>query len=234
MNSLQTRYLPKHIFIIVILFATFQSIAAQQLNVEYYQLTKTYYSDGSSKVENGKTGQFITRTKQICYDSDKDGYSVRNGTLRLINKVDTDSKYLGSCYYGDECTYTFYDAKGILNIADSKGRVYVYKKTNAPQGKNTSSLIVRHNESGGGMYTGNESVSSSSSPSRSSSGTNSGRTSRPKRCSKCSGRGICTVCLGKGTYQPNPAKSNIVRCSTCGGGGRCSLCGGSGTYGTYR
>ncbi|MCD8387562.1 MAG: hypothetical protein LUD17_11840, partial [Bacteroidales bacterium] len=45
-----------------------------------------------------------------------------------------------ACYYGNECSFTFYDSKGVLNIRTPEGTVYVYKKATPPQGQTTCSL----------------------------------------------------------------------------------------------
>lgn len=204
-------------------------LSAQDLLTEYYVWTKTYYTNGSTKSLDGTLGQFVTRTQKVCYDSYNTGETIGNGVLKLINRQGNASKYLGSCYYGAESTYTFYDNKGILNIQDVQGNVYVYKKATPPQGKTKSSLIVGQNH---GIY----SAPSTNKPSVSQQNGNKKSNSKqpiPKRCSKCSGRGFCTTCSGKGFYRPNISSKNEIKCSVCRGSGRCSLCNGTGTFGHY-
>ena len=199
--------------------------------VEYYRWTKTYYKNGSMQVQNSSSGQFVTRTGNVCYDSDSRGYTVGNGSLRLVNNSGTVSKYAGPCYYGEECTYTFFDSKGILNISDFAGNVYVYKRA-SPNGRSTCSLIAsKRGTSGSYMPSGSEMSSSKSTSRGYSSKTPNARKRKP--CTKCIGNpGVCPTCHGTQSWQPSIGSSKKIKCPNCSHG-ECSLCRGTGYYGYY-
>lgn len=212
-------------------------IEAQRLRIEYYQWTKTYDENGNSKTMDGKSGQFVTRTQKVCYDSDKDGCTVKNGSLKLTDQQGNISKYVGPSYYGSPTTYTFYDDKGILNIQDKDGKVYVYKKTTAPQGCKTSSLIASKRNNNSANSGGNNSsaayvppVDVGGSSSNSGSSSTKGKTFHPHACRQCCGRGKCHVCNGDGLYQLS-LKSGKTKCFSCNGTGICRQCNGTGKFG---
>ena len=160
---------------------------AQFLKTEYFKWTKTYYVDGSVKETSGESGQFVTRTRQICYDSDSEGCTIKNGTLTLTDDQGSVSKYVGPSYYGSPTSYTFFDDKGVLNIQDNEGNVYVYKKVTAPSGCKTSSLIASERNSSGSGSGGSVYVPPISTDM--SSGGSSGSTKIRKTCAVCKGTG---------------------------------------------
>lgn len=200
--------------------------------VEYYRWTKTYYKNGKIQAQNGNSGQFVTRTKNVCYDSDKHGYTVGNGSLHLVSQSGNTSKYAGPCYYGEECSYTFFDDKGILNISDFTGNVYVYKRSSSPNGRTTCSLIASKRSSVGSYIPSDNTVSSSRPNSRSHS-SRTPQTRQRKRCTKCIGNpGVCPTCNGTKLWQPSIGSSKKIKCPNCTHG-ECSLCNGTGYYGYY-
>ena len=176
-------------WMLVLLMAVSQATSAQTLRIEYYQWTKTYYKGGKVKTEDGKSGQFITRTKKVCYDSDQEGCTVNNGSLTLVNQQGNTSKYTGPSYYGTPTSYTFYDDKGILNIQDRDGNVYVYKRTTAPSGRKTSSLIASKRSSGSGGGSSGSAVYIPPVSTGSSSSSGSSHTKTRKTCAVCNGTG---------------------------------------------
>ena len=180
-----------------------------QKHVEYYVHTKTYYKDGSVVVEPGNSGQFITRNGNVCYDSNRDGFSVNNGVLQLVTRQGNNSKYIGTCYYKGECSYTFYDDKGVLNIQDVLNNVYVYKRQVPPSNVRTSSLIKDNSQ--------NITVISGSHDSQ----------TKVFPCGVCYQTGKCSFCNGTGISR-NHAPGIIAKCGACGGTGKCSSCGGDG------
>lgn len=161
---------------------------AQFLRTEYYKWAKTYYADGTIKEMSEESGQYVTRTRQVCYDSDNVGCSVNNGTLKLTDNQGSASKYVGSSFYGTPTSYTFYDDKGLLNIQDKDGNVYVYKKATAPSGRKTSSLIASKRNSGSGVNSGGG-VYVPPVNTGTSSGGSSTSTKTRKTCAVCNGTG---------------------------------------------
>lgn len=203
------------LLITVLLVMCQTSVVCAQKRVEYYVHTKTYHKDGSVTVESGTSGQFITRNGQVCYDSNREGFSVGNGSLQLKLQQGNTYKYVGSCYYKGECAYTFYDDRGVLNIEDIVGNVYVYKRQTAPSGVHTSSLIKQHPK--------NDAIIINPTPT-------------PRQeifpCGVCHETGKCSYCYGKG-ISPNHAPGIIATCGACNGTGRCSTCKGEGRYKLY-
>lgn len=225
----------KKLFILFLFILSLSSLSeAQLLRVEYYQWTKTYSNDGKLlQTLDGKSGQFVTRTRQVCYDSDKDGCTVGNGSLKLKDQQGDISLYVGPSYYGNPTKYTFYNDKGILNIEDKDGKVYVYKKTTAPSGRKTCSLIraKTNNNNNSGSATGYVppvDVGSSSGSSSSSSSNTHQKTWHDKACRQCAGTGKCRTCAGDGIYINPVDVGGKKRCFICGGTGNCRTCNGTG------
>lgn len=120
--------------------------------------SQTYYYKQVAKVSKGvrsvgnNSGQFITFTKDGCYDSDKNGISVDNGFQNYKKYENAILYYLGSSYWGDQCQYCFNEAKDRLNIIpdNENGVIYVYQRVNAPVGIKTCYYIK--NKNNGGTY----------------------------------------------------------------------------------
>ncbi len=226
-------------FSALILFCVVSVAAFAQPKVEYYRWTKTYHKNGNVENISGNKGQFVARNAKVCYDCDKEGCTVYNGTLTLVNREGSNSKYEGESYFGKVCTYTFYDAKGVLNIKDMQGNVHVFRCESAPAGKSTCSLIKKR-ESSGSTYTGGTTViySGGSTSSGSSSYKSSGTTTQPakretpkQKCRLCKGSGVCHEChgMGKQSYSIS-APTAYSTCKSCHGNRRCRSCNGSGHY----
>ena len=160
-----------------------------QVKTEYYQWTRTHYKGGKTKTLDGKSGQFVTRSRKICYDSDKEGCTVGNGTLTLTERQGNTSMYMGSSYYGEDCVYTFFDDKGVLNIKDKDGNVYVYRQATAPSGRKTSSLIASKQSSGSGGSSSGGAVYVPPVNAGGSSSSGSSHTKTRKTCAVCNGTG---------------------------------------------
>lgn len=187
----------------------------------------TYYYTLTKKVENGKEtilsngGQFISFTsKGACYDSDKDGFSVNNGVLKLTSNSDLYLKYKGESYWG-EATYTFSKDQNILNVITNNNIVYVYKKADPPSGVETSSLIKKkESSSGGAVMTPYVPPSQGYSPPSVVIGGNSSQPEKQVREIKT--RETCSRCGGKRriVYNTYPTmfgtQDHPVRCSECG------------------
>ena len=204
------------VLIIVLLALCQTSFAYAQKRVEYYVHTKTYYKNGTVTTEPGTSGQFITRNGQVCYDSNRDGFSVDNGSLQLKIQQGSTSKYVGSCYYKGECSYTFYDDRGVLNIEDILGNVYVYKRQTPAAHITTSSLIKERPKSE--VIIVNPTTTTPS--------------QKIVPCGVCHETGKCSSCYGKG-ISPHHAPGIIVQCGACGGTGKCTTCKGMGHYQLY-
>ena len=203
---------------------------------DYYRLIKIRHSNGRMEQVSGNSGQFVCRDDKSCYDSNIYNGWVGNGTLVLVNREGSISKYIGPSYYGEDTSYTFDDSDGILNIRDDKGNVYVYRRETPPSGRVTSSLLKQPNWANNrpvtaadlpqSNYDSGNSISSSSSSSKKSSSRS--KTDNGRMCTKCYGRGYCALCTGKGRYQPIASRADKVKCPSCNGTGICSRCGGTG------
>ncbi len=118
---------------------------AQSTN--YYKLVK-YIHNGTSST-NVSGGQFITFISDICYESDKKGIGVGHGTLTRCEGYSTSNikTYLGKSYWGNDAVFKFTSDFGALNIVTENGDVYLYKRSTAPSGVVTCSLIRRPSNS---------------------------------------------------------------------------------------
>ena len=117
------------------------AITAQTTN--YYVLTKIIdYGKESTKC-NG--GQFIKIGKNICYDVDAKGNDIGNGKLyRDISGGSNDNVYVGDSYHG-KSRYLFSSDYSTLTVEINPHYKYIYKKTVAPSGIYTCSLIKKQN-----------------------------------------------------------------------------------------
>ena len=189
---------------------------------------QTYYYKLSNAVRNGVSspkvsgGQFITFSDNICYESDKNGYTVGNGQLSFKSNDNGIAIYYGNSYWGSRTIFRFKNSKSELHVESSNGEQFIYKRMPAPAGVNTSSLIASQSNSGGsstysvgGYYPTTPVVSTYSAPTTSSgSGTATRTNTAPTRHT-------CPLCHGSGT---------IVRESTIATYGKdtqryCSICG---------
>lgn len=108
---------------------------------------QTYYYALTKKIEDGNYytntagGQFITFDKNNCFDSDKYGVTVKNGTLTLYENYGGPFKnYIGNSYFGN-VIYRFKTDLSTLNIIVNRNLIYVYKRTTPPSGVTTCTLI---------------------------------------------------------------------------------------------
>lgn len=191
-------------------------------NTHYYKLTRKVENNVSSTDVSG--GQFFTFIGDICYESDKKGKNVGNGTMTRNSAYSTSQYkiYQGSCYYGSNASFKFNSDKSVLNIVCDNGNVYVYKRCTAPTGQETCSL-VRNSSSGGGnggIYTGGfipQPVYPTPTPTPQtipSSPTTAPTTQSSQiKCSYCHGTGR----VAKNTYPPMYGATDYkVRCPECG------------------
>lgn len=233
---------------LVVMLALFIITFASAQDVRYYKLTR--------KVENGKSstnvagGQFITFLSDICFESNNHGVGVNHGTMER-NKNYSNSEYsiyqqkTGSgCYWGKNATFKFNSDKSVLNVILDNGDVYVYKRTTAPVGQETCSLI-REKPSTNGDNNGNFAGGFTPQPvypvepynptPTQPSNSNTGTTHQKPRyewhevtedCYMCHGSGKCPTCNGKHWFTTQFGQR--AECPNCKPDGRCSVCGGSG------
>ncbi len=223
------------------------SLTASAQTTYYYKLIKKKVNGVVS--ENVSGGQFITLVKNgaVCYESDKEGFSVNHGRLDYKSTDENGIKlYVGGSYYGNNSILLFKSDYSSFNIKVGND-VYVYKRTTPPVGATTCSLIRKPEPSGGsssGGYVPPASAyhpavlpattnpsSTSSSSFGSSSSSSSSTTHVQKQCPRCHGTGrqvnIDGTCFGLDSKY----------CSECGKTvpcghyhSTCQLCNGKGYY----
>ena len=204
----------------------------------YYRYTKSIVKGVTNTNVSG--GQFITFEGKKCFESDKYGNNVGNGSLTYEKELSKQTNldiYWGTCYWSKNANMKFNHDKSVLNIETNTGKVFVYKRAPAPAGVTTCSLICtqepKSNGGGGNDYTpsyptqptnpytgfevggigGNGGYSGNT-------GINTNNTSRDKPQKT---RHICPGCKGTGSIVRNDGSiSNfgnggyMKRCSTCG------------------
>lgn len=211
----------KRLFLITLCISVYLSMCAQTY---YYKLSNVVRNGVSSSNVNG--GQFITFSDNICYESDKNGYTVGNGQLRHKSNDNGIAIYYGNSYWGSRSIFRFMNNKTELHVEATNGERWVYKRTSPPAGISTSSLIAAQSN-GGESIDGSEyypvsnvvptptiSTTGGTSDSRRST-TNPGTTkSTPTRhdCPLCHGRGTIVRTSTIATY----GKDTQRYCSTCG------------------
>lgn len=187
----------------------------------YYQHTKTVYAGGRTVVHDGRSGQFVCRTAadgpSRCFDCTSNGRDHLNGTLFYVGKNGSADVYKGKSYYGENSVYQFDDSRGLLNMKDARGNVYVYRRATAPAGRTTSSLIARWATREGWDPRDNyvDPISHDTDPAKPV--RNNGGKKTPARrsgsCPTCHGAGRVRTHVGTGGYGQNNRKQH---CSVCG------------------
>lgn len=218
-------------FLILIVFG--QSVTAQTY---YYRYTKSIIN-GIEKT-NVSGGQFITFDGKKCFEFDKYGNNVGNGSMAYDTEVSNKTglkTYWGSCYWSKNAHMKFNADKSLMNIETNAGKIYVYKRATAPANVTTCSLIHKqqpnHNGGSGGGYTppvypvqptypqggyggGVTNTGSGGGGVTTPVGTNHQKKEKVRR--------TCSACNGKGTYEKNGGGVNFgtathkIRCSICG------------------
>lgn len=181
----------------------------------YYKLTKTIINGEHNTNVSG--GQFITFDGKRCFESDKFGKNVGNGTLVYeAENSKVNETFWGSCYYSKNAYFIFNSDRSLLNINTNAGKIYVYKRRTPPAGVTTCSLIRRKRQGDSG-------------------GTIIIEENGPKQvwvsCGGCNGSGKCGVCGGRGydlyAYTNN---NRLSPCMGCRYSGKCNYCNGTGGY----
>lgn len=117
------------------------SLTASAQTTYYYKLTKKKVNGEVS--ENVSGGQFITLVKNgdVCYESDKEGFSVNHGRMEYKSTDENGIRlYVGDNYYGSNSILLFKSDYSSFNIKVGND-VYVYKRATPPSGVTTCSLI---------------------------------------------------------------------------------------------
>ncbi len=115
----------------------------------YYKQTKTV--DSNKQVGVGdNTGQFVSFTHSGCYDSDKDGFNVNNGFLKLLKTTSDLRIYYGPSYWGMAYYYVKADYSKInVKIVES-GKTLVYDRA-TPAAKVFTSSHIKKSAPGNGV-----------------------------------------------------------------------------------
>lgn len=227
------RYLYNILAAIVTVISISFSCDAQKSTTYYKYVKSINLSNNAVNTSNGQQGQFITRDGDACYESDKYGNSVGNGSLKRTARNGNTVKYVGCSYYGSNSHFTFFDDNGVLNI-EAMNHVFVYKVSTPPQGVTTSSFISQGSSdyvapvptpTNNYNYGGNSNSNSSNSYNRGSA------TTVYDPCPRCSHSGRCPTCNGSGKVLAFGNK-HAETCSTCHGSGTCPTCHGAGKKGS--
>ena len=138
----------------IVMLTLFSIAFASAQDVRYYKLTRKVEKGNS--ITNVSGGQYITFTGKICFESNNHGVGVNHGTMERNDNY-SNSQYsvyqqkTGSgCYWGKEATFKFNSDKSVLNVLLDNDDVYVYKRSNAPTGQETCSLIRKSGGEGEG------------------------------------------------------------------------------------
>lgn len=203
----------------------------------YYRYTKSIIKGVTNTNVSG--GQFITFDGSKCFESDKYGNNVGNGTMAYDTENSKQLKtYWGSCYWSKNAYMKFNADKSVMNIETNAGKIYVYKRATAPAGVTTCSLIRKpksssEGSSGGGGYNptyptqptypqggyaGSGTYNNGNSGSLSHSNSNSYHQDKPQKtrhkCSACNGSG--SIVRNDGSISSYGTNGYMKRCTTCG------------------
>ena len=241
----------KNIIILAMLIVFGQSITAQTY---YYRYTKSIIKGVENKNVSG--GQFITFDGKKCFESDKYGNTVGNGSMAYDAEVSRSTRletYWGSCFWSKNAYMKFNADKSLMNIETNAGKIYVYKRATAPANVTTCSLIREPEPGGGGGgYTppvypvqptypqggyggggttnNGGSVGSSTRVNRRTETQTPVRQPQRKWCRNCSGSGKCRICNGTG-WVHRIGMGHDGYCAACPNhSGRCSSCNGRGEW----
>ncbi|MFV0467434.1 MAG: hypothetical protein ACK5MK_00740 [Dysgonomonas sp.] len=181
--------------------------------------SQTYYYKQTAKISDGKrfkgnnTGQFITFTQKTCYDSDRTGISVNNGSLAYQSLENGILYYIGNSYWGAKTQYLFSEDKNRLNILPDNGgkTIYIYEKTIEPQGIKACYYIKNNNN--GGTYYSSSPIENSGKSYSSPKSTTTTKTTKTMTCPYCKGSGKVEVNKSISSYGQS---SSYSLCNVCG------------------
>lgn len=186
------------------------TISAQ---TSYYKLNKKVVDGVTSTAVSG--GQFISFTNNACYESDRKGYSVGNGSLKYKSTENGIMSYIGDSYWG-RSTFKFNADKSVLNVI-ANGNVYVYHRAVAPTSVTTCSLIRRSQSSSSFEPVDVPDVATTSTSEEPVKNPYKGHyETKTEQCIDCSGRGYNTKYIYHGGGRSGSVQ---IRCSFCHGKG---------------
>lgn len=229
----------------IIVIAAIMACVGTQMStaqrVDYYRVTKVVKADGTiESYGSDNVGQFVKRENGVCYDCGSSGANAGNGILNLYETKGSRTAYNGHSFWGDNCTYVFDDSKGILNIKNQYGETLVLRREQAPAGRSYPSFLLDPGFLDGtyarmwNEMSAQRDAALNNNTTTTVTKTVNGKTisSRANICPSCLGNKRCSLCNGKGYYQPSPSNAHKADCDKCHRTGTCSLCGGKGTYGS--
>lgn len=208
-------------FATVLLIALISFVYIDAKDIYCYRLTKS--SDVKIKVG---VYQFISFVGDQCFESDKNGRSVGNGTMNKNDYLSDSIKtiYNGTCFCGSEAKYEFTANKARLTVFSSKGNRYSFERVLPPSGVQTCSFIKEKSSGNNYNYyndnyqgytpiyvngTNHQNINNQQS-------TNSNRQTikQRRKCSVCNGTGR----IGKNDNAPSNLgiEKPKQRCNECG------------------
>lgn len=139
MKNKNNKYMKKHILISFLLLLSFNGNAQifyQRIAVEENGVRK---SDVSDKM-------FVSFGKNVCYESDKDGFIVEKNYREYNGENANVIDYYGNSFFGEGHWYFTKDYSK-LHIRLDNGRTYIYEKKIAPSGFLASNRYSNTNQS---------------------------------------------------------------------------------------
>lgn len=192
----------------------------------YYAHTKTVYPNGRVEVQSGDNGQFVRRENierlRVCYDCTRSGRNHLNGNLQFVGLNNGNEVYKGKCYFGPNTSYQFDDSKGLLNVKDANGTVYVYRRREAPAGRTRSSLLIPGAAKDGYDFAENMPVVTNPYANEASGSSGSSGTTRRERSTYTTSDRSCGYCHGGGRVRAHIGVSGFGvsnekrKCRVCG------------------
>lgn len=147
---------------------------------------------------------FLTINNKVCYDSDRNGYTVGNGTLKLKNKGEQYWVYEGESFYG-QCVYRIRNDYSKLNVEDvGSGTIYIYESCIIPSSVSTCTRVKSTQELQNAIVLpiANEPQNFTAFPSES---------RQKKMCSACKGTGLTREFVGVSIYSVDIT----YKCNVC-------------------
>lgn len=211
-------------------------------NTYYFKQVKIVSKNG--KVTSGRGGQFISFYKDICYESNKKGETVRHGMLDQVKETNNNViEYRGKSYWG-KVVFKFNKDLSRLNVLKPDGTIIVYSKSMAPSGVTTCSLIRNNGSHVGyssqpistGGYNGGYNNSTISMGNLKGSNSTRQKTKVTKKCAYCSGKGERIQHEYVSTFGQSGPRVYCSKCNQSWNYGtvhahhRCNHCNGTGVY----
>lgn len=181
----------------------------------YYKQIKVVCAEDCI-VKGNNSGQFITFTKYGCYDSDKKGFDIGNGFLKLLKKTSVMNIYYGTSYWGNAFYYVNLDFSRINIKIEDSGKILVYTRAKPNARILTSFYVKKKNKEETTVIPQNPYLNMNIDIVRKHNNT-SGKSRKKVRelCSFCKGTGLSPYDL---FYAPryNGKSTTLKYCSICG------------------